>query len=1246
MLALVRNLRDPCLCLCLWVMAQPVFASDRPDYSGSVQLAADSASGDVWERFRKIRRGETPDPAGKPDSAVSPDIVEPPRAETAVDTRKQQPEPATVDLDWSRFVSLMHCPDRPTHQNPRWNWYLCELASAQEPALSPYQIDMPVSFMTPADAMFNARNPARLMLFLHPDEGGSGSFVTGRSSYSFENNVVEIHNQEERYKDNPKGSWWGYSGHQVGAVANYNGRRMVTSVDYVLQRFGKRISLEKGIHLKGKSLGGAGVMHQALVLPKYRDKIAIVDSVIGHMNIPSCCRSLVSDAWGNELFESVDIYKQWKAIQHVHFHWRGGSNDSLGRFDPRFFDFCEARKISCSGTWLRSGHGLAEKGYSLDMSLFTDPNQQVTLDTVLPVITQSTANYHTDERGYHNRGITWNTPAIVETMSELSVPLQYIAMPSPGPGMPAQPEQVSFSVTPRHLTAFSLESGSPVQWRFGDQSGLVVADDTGLVTIDGLLLRSKAGYRELRLTRMSAPLAELDGGIVYTRVPRTSGPVTVAKKSGQKFQIAHPDVWDRLPESGHMFEGFNAPGQLVHRSSGGKERVLYDCVSTQQACVPLDAMVSPDASQVLFSVYRGERLARQQRERATLPNVVLYGATEAQLYVANLVTGKVTALAHTPGDFDVSPAWLPDGRIMFASTRNKTFAPVLNKASIRRQFEPQLYIANPDGTSARNVSPHEVATAMHPYVLQNGRIAYSSFWLSHNLAYVGNNGSINWPTTVDNMWMVSDIDHEGGDMTALLGAHRHAFQNSRGRTKTMKALHFLGQRDNGDICVSNYYRANNLGLGDVLCWPPEPKGVEGALPHFLPRGLYSVADWSKSNDEPSFTEAKMRIGEQRAVWLGKVGYPDGTPDGQLLLSYGHGYCTQIQATLAKASERRPAGSQLSCDVGIYKTSRIPSKSPADLDVVVDDPQWHEFAARVVRRRPLPASSVLRSDDGSCQLASSDAGSAETSPHLPYVFNKNYKSSANHGGEIDGLSHDELAGIRFYKVLPNERRTVLFRNSIGNELELLGDVKLLADKSFKVRLPCDTPYLMAGIDSDGRVIKRDQVPQSLRPGEKRVCSGCHLHSREGRKYESSMAFGTIPVDLTNALPVPTYTDNVQPLLAKKCVACHENDVPLMDYENLVWDYFQISVPDKNKVQVSQSDNLRRRFGLQRPYTSKYVNNMFARESLLYWKAAGKRTDGRTDLTYNDDIDFGREHPSVLSESELKLIGDWLDAGAHR
>lgn len=1208
------------------------------------------ANPEMWNEFKALRLKKEQRPEAQ-ESVPKDSVATPLRR--VVDERKgnnlgveensYRPIPNLTDV--------VVCPKDKTRGKGTWNWYLCELKIANNPRLSPYGIDMPMSFMTPSAQHFSADNPARIMIFMHPDEGGRGSFVTGPSSFSFRRDAVEIHNQEERYASNPGGSWWVYSGGQAGSVANYNGRRIAASIDYVLARFGDRIDLKKGLHLKGTSLGGAGVMHQSMVLPKYQSKIAIVDATIGLMMIPKCCEAQVKKAWGgHELFPTVDIRSQWQKVQDIHFNWRGGSNDHLGKFDLTFFDICEQRKISCSAVWLQSGHSTHEKGYRVDISLFTDRNQNVSLDKILPVITNNSSNYHGKLRGYHNRGITWHYSRLVDSPDKIEIPLRYEAQKDLGPDLPDQPEVVNFSITPRHITHFKVKPGDTVAWHFGEQSGTTVVSNTGLMTIDHLTLKSGMDYQLLTIKRLQPVAATspknhgLTSSIVYTRVPRTIGSHQVSIK-GEPHTLTKADLWDTLPGVGRKFGNFNAPGQLVLRDRQGNETIIFDCVTDNKPCVPLDPMVSLDGTKIAFSVYRSAKLQHAQRDRASLPNVYLgRSGLESQIYIYELATGQLSKWPRLPGVNDISPAWLPDGRIMFSSTRNGFFRPRLNVIGSGSTREPRLFIADADGSNVVDVSPHEVTGAMHPFLLNNGRVAYSSHWLSHNLAYGTTNGGINWPGTVDNMWVLMDTDSHGGDMTALIGAHKHSIQTSRGRTKTMKAFHFLGQRSDNDICAVNYYRSNNLGLGDIWCWPPEPKGVEGKLPTFLPRGAYNVADWSKSNDEPSFTESRLGLGGRGLTYLGKVGYPEGTEDNQLLLTVGRGYCSQIGASILKTQGK--LGDQPGCDVGLYKTTQIPSRHPSDLVTIVDQPEWHEFGARIVRPRNVTEAPLTRSDDGSCVLVSSDAGTAETALHRPYKFNKNYYNAANHGGEIDGISHDELAAIRFWAVRPNRSAKADFRNSIGNPLALLGDAPLLADKSFTAKLPCNVPYLMAGVDKQGRVIKRDQVPQSLRPGEKRVCSGCHLHSKKGRPYEQSLAFSAKPVDLTKIMAVPTYEKDIKPILKARCSSCHESDVPVMDYEKLVWDYFQTSVPEDRKIKVAEKGNSKRMFGLQRPYTSKYVNNMFARESLLYWKAANRRTDGRTDDTYDNDIDFGADHPTDITEAELKKLGDWLDSGATR
>lgn len=728
--------------------------------------------------------------------------------------------------------------------------------------------------------------------------------------------------------------------------------------------------------------------------------------------------------------------------------------------------------------------------------------------------------------------------------------------------------------------------------------------------------------------------------IVYTRVPRTRTPFEVPLGNGATQRVETPDIWDTLPDTRHVVDGFNAPGQLVLRRSDGTEEIVYDCMDKAVPCVPLDPAVSLDGNQILFSVYEGRALKSRRWRGVELPNKTLGEAFQARLYRYELSTKRLYPLAHEAGVFDISPTWLPDGRIMFASSRTQHLRPYLNRIGQSRRPNFQLFVAPTNGARAVNASPHEVAGALHPYLLSSGRIAYGAHWLSHDLAYYYNNSGINWPTTLDNVWVVMGSDYRGGDMQALLGAHRFAFKDEGGRTKTMKALHFLGERKNGDVCVANYYRGNNLGLGDVLCWTPEADGIEGALPKFLPRNLYSVANWSKSNDE-----ASRRV---EGVFQGKIGYPEGLADNQLMVTLGRGFCTQVGGSVKSFLERALAEQPetRACDTGIYRTTRIPSQTMDDLIPLVDEPHWHEFGARLVAGRQVARPKLNTTSDGSCQLASSNAYSSETSAIRRYRFNNNFKTAANNGGEIDSPAATEMTGMRFWAVVRNRPEGNPVSSVVGNRLRLLGDVPLLADGSFRVQLPCNMPFVMGAVDAEGRVVKRDQVPQSLRWSEMRTCTGCHLHSRPGRPFKDSLAMSAKPVPLLTPRPVPRFASDIRPIFRKHCSSCHKNDVPLLKYNDLVWDFAQQKVPETMRVQMREAEKPRKRYGLQRPYTSKYVNSQFARESLLYWKSANRRTDGRTDDTYPDDIDFGEDHPTTLSKQELALIALWLDSGAQK
>ncbi|KFI22378.1 PD40 domain-containing protein [Nitrosococcus oceani] len=737
---------------------------------------------------------------------------------------------------------------------------------------------------------------------------------------------------------------------------------------------------------------------------------------------------------------------------------------------------------------------------------------------------------------------------------------------------------------------------------------------------------------------------DMEDGIVYTRIPRTTSAVEI---SGETFR--NIDIYDRLPDVSARLQGFSGPGQLVHRKPDGELEILYDCVFPEpRACVPMDASVSLDGTRIAFSVYRGNKFEKRRPLffPVTVPNTALsIKGGEAQIFIFDLSTGHLTAWPHTPGTWDTAPVWLPDGHIMFTSTRAGDWPSVLGTAEVQPTL--QLWIAEVDGTEAVRVGPHERDSAMHPWLhSETGRVMYSSWQVANMLPYRTQAGLGVLFGTKDNFWWVMSVDQRGGSLEAEFGAH--TLQTTVGHK--LKALHFLGERANGDMCVTNYYRGNNLGAGSILCWPVEAGNVEGNGPTsspsqkatFEPRGLY-VAINGNDNDEPAGARGRVRD-------------PEGLPDGNLLFSWLQGYCFSTTFRRFKSDVQELVQG---CDAGIYRTTQIPVNPAVDeLIMVVDSPNWHEFMPRLVHSRQVSIPPLKTADSGQCLLGAASM-KAEVRNYGGEGQFPDRTPCALQGCSTHGIDLSEMVKIRFWEVIPfkHRMRTSDFNGSQGIRTRIVGDVPLKEDGSFLASLPCDMPYLMAGVDSEGRAIARDQVVQSLRPGEIHTCGGCHLHStNQTPKFEESLAAQNPPVILDRlSVPEWEWARDVFPLLQKNCASCHSGDEapdgltldrPGTGEESTYWQLADNinthRLPEPPPVDIRGASPPGR---MDRPWLSKYVHMLFARESLLYWKAAGQRLDGRTDEDRSNDINFGPDHPWTLNEAELKILADWIESGVY-
>lgn len=707
----------------------------------------------------------------------------------------------------------------------------------------------------------------------------------------------------------------------------------------------------------------------------------------------------------------------------------------------------------------------------------------------------------------------------------------------------------------------------------------------------------------------------------------------------------------------------------------------------------------------------------------TWPNPLLR-ASGAHMLVYDVESRETAEITpYTEGIWDSGPAWLSTGRIAFTSNRQHVFRTLIHGSDPASQ----IYTVDPDGENIEVASHHSLGAEQHPYQLRDGRVAYSSWQLFGMLPYRTSNGGTRNAGSTPNKFHLYVQSPDGAEPFALYGQH--------GTNPNMAsvAAHFLTQDGTGRVWGGVYYRANNNGLANIHGLMPPPEGQEGYGPHelealpvpywersrylYYPRDAMIIAPWSAGGSdlnapvaEPPFEHPNYADPLRN---VGKLGFPASVPEG-MLLSWGLGRC-HIR-TLARAAIPADSASGVdnpACDLGIYRTRAVPSTSPADLERVVDSREYHEIFAKpvipysdlfgveqpdVIERAEIRYRGTPGLEPGSPfgMLGASSLIYRETGHHsigrdgvvpIPFAF-QSHSQLARVGGDLIRYDDDEICGVRILGVMPNREEDEREGNGsrLGERVVILGEVPARhreggapiidsmgnPDTSFLLRMPANMPYLMQSVDCDGRALSTDQVWQSVRPGEKKVCGGCHVHSQESMPFEGTVASrddfvparlgeGYVPLmdgldadgDVVvrevegQGLAVQLERD-VMPILERRCASCHGETDPagglrLDDADEVVRCVFrdadQSCVPEARRVPGAREG----RSTLDWPNYSYYARFMNARGSLLYWKATNRRTDGIADDERESDIDFGADHPTEITPEELDTLAMWIELG---
>lgn len=483
-----------------------------------------------------------------------------------------------------------------------------------------------------------------------------------------------------------------------------------------------------------------------------------------------------------------------------------------------------------------------------------------------------------------------------------------------------------------------------------------------------------------------------------------------------------------------------------------------------------DVSVSFDGSKLLFAM-RPPLLENVDEEDQPTWNIWEYDIPTSTLRRI-IASDTVAEEGH-----DVMPHYLPDGRIVFTSTRQRQA-----KAQLLDEGKPQfaaqdedldadalvLHVMDADGSNLQQISFNQ-SHDLHPTVLSSGEILFSRW---------------------DNMGSRSGIRlyrmcPDGRELTLVYGAHSHD-TGSNGST-----IQFLRPREMPDgrvLTVLQPFQSDQGG--GALAVIDVENYVDNSTPTYVNAGVLSgpaQTSATLASVDTNGISAAGRFASAFPLW-------DGTD--RMLVSWSQ--CRLLEdTTIVPCTPERlqdPAAVEAPPLYGVWIYDL---NAHTQLPVVL--PEEGMLFSEVVATQPrdLPAYQ--------CGTSTADAGLADEG-----VGVLNIKSVY----DVDGTASADIATLRdpaqtaaadrparFLRLvkavgIPSDDLLELENTAFGvsrNQLmrEIIGYAPVEPDGSVKIKVPANVPFTLSVLDQYGRRIGgRHQNWLQLRPGETLTCNGCH------------------------------------------------------------------------------------------------------------------------------------------------------------
>jgi hypothetical protein len=453
------------------------------------------------------------------------------------------------------------------------------------------------------------------------------------------------------------------------------------------------------------------------------------------------------------------------------------------------------------------------------------------------------------------------------------------------------------------------------------------------------------------------PSVRYDYDIVYVRGPRAGDKVhkrfytdiatPVTLEPGADLMLLHPDGSEELLVAG----GEGAITDPVISFDG--EWAIYTKIHTMQGA---HAWQPPLQGADIYKLNLKTREIVQLTKQEFTPNT---GAADWSSDCRKPEEGK-THLSYGVLNFGAYP--LPGGRIIFTSNRN-AFRPPRGYP----QIALQLFVMDDDGSNVEQIGFLNIAGALHPVTLTDGRVIFSS------LESQGVRSDI--------LWGIWSIHPDGTNWGPVVSAFDPG--------GAPNAFHFQSQLSDGSLIIEEYYNQNNSGFGAYIKLPLTPpegypafgpahmydvrnaplrfgrfdngKGKYYRLP-FMPTGALSLTPFALNGEGPADPSV---LKDPNSPKVGKFTHPSGAPDNHLLTVWSPGPVNHQYTYLPQL------------DGGIYliKNGQVIDE-PGDMLLIKDDPNYNEQWPRAV----VPYRRIYAIDEP--RMIPPLANDGRLSPHLP------------------------------------------------------------------------------------------------------------------------------------------------------------------------------------------------------------------------------------------------------------------------